>query len=76
MISSENYVTNIDDNLVSEQNKFDKPTCQGDSVCDIFDNDKEIITENYIFWINTTKAIWQGKVVNITFSYLLQDSNH
>ena len=55
MISSEDYVTNNDDDLVSEQNKFDESTCSVDSVCDIFDNDEEIITENSIVWVNTNK---------------------
>ena len=37
-------------------------------MCDIFDNEEDIITENSIFWFNTNKAIFQGKVVKIPFS--------
>ena len=50
MRSSDDSVTNDDEKLVSEQNKFNVSTCLGDSVCDIFENDEEIITEKYIVW--------------------------
>ena len=66
MRSSEDSVTNNDENLVSV---FDKSTCSGDSVCDIFEYYKEIITENYIVWVNTNKAICQGKVIKTPFGY-------
>ena len=60
MRSSEGYVTNNDENLVSEQNKFNKSTCSGDSACDIFENDEEIITEYSILWFNTKIAFFRG----------------
>ena len=48
---SKDYVTNEGGNLVSGQNEFDKSTCLGDSMCVIFENDEEIITENSIIWV-------------------------
>ena len=36
MISSEDYVTNNDDDLISG---FDKSICSGDSVCELFENE-------------------------------------
>ena len=55
MRSNEVSVTNNDDNLVSG---FEKSTCSGDTVCDIFENEDEIITENSIVWVNSNKEIW------------------
>ena len=56
---------------------FDKFTCSGDIVCDIFDNEDNIITGNYIVWVNTNKAIWQGKFIKIPFSDMPHDySDH
>ena len=57
MRSSEDSVTNNDENLVSV---FDKSTCSGDSVCDMFENEDGIITEYSIIWVNTNKEIYQG----------------
>ena len=37
---------------------FDAPTCSGDNVHDIFDNEDKIITEDSIVWFNTNKTIW------------------
>ena len=62
MRSNEVSVTNNDRNLVSG---FDRYTCSGDSICDIFENKYEIITENSIVWFNTNKSICQGKVIKI-----------
>ena len=42
MTPNEVSVTNNYDNLVSE---FDKSTCSGESVCDIFENEDEMTTE-------------------------------
>ena len=55
---------------------FEKSPCPGDSVCDIFENEDAIITENYIVWVTTNKEIWKGELINIPFSDLTQDSNH
>ena len=44
MSISEDYVTNNDVNLVCGKKSFDGSTCSGDTVCDIFDNTKDIIT--------------------------------
>ena len=52
MMPNEEYVTNDDDNLV---HGFDKYNCSGDSGCDIFKNEDEIITEDYIFYVNIEK---------------------
>ena len=38
-------------------------TCSGDRFYDIFDKEEEIITEGSIFWVNTNKTIWEGKVI-------------
>ena len=60
MRSSSDYVNNNDDNLVS---RFDESTCLDNSVCYIFDIEDKIITEDYIVWVNTNKAIWQGRFI-------------
>ena len=60
MRSNEYYVTNNDDNMVSG---FERSNCSGNSDCDIFENEDEIITEKYIVWVNTNKEICQGKVI-------------
>ena len=52
MRSREDSVINNDENLVIG---FDESTCSGDSVCGIFENEDNIITENYIVWVNTNK---------------------
>ena len=54
---NEDSVNNNDGNLVSEKwiwyiNLF------GWKCVWHFDNDEEIITENYIVWVNINKAIW------------------
>ena len=49
MKKSEDSVTNNDDNLFNEQNKFDGFICSSHSVCDIFENDKDIINEILLF---------------------------
>ena len=57
MSSSEDSVNNNDDNLVCG---FFESTCSGDSVCDILDNEDELITEYSIVWVNNNKVIFQG----------------
>ena len=49
---SEDSVNNNDDNLVCGFVEF---TCSGERVCDILDNEDEIITEDYIVWVNSNK---------------------
>ena len=66
-------VTNFDKHLVRG---FEESTCSGDSVCDIFDNEDYIITEDSIVWVNTKKEIGQGMVVRIPFSDLPHHSNN
>ena len=73
MRKNEVSVTNNDDNLVSG---FYESACSGDIVCDIFDNEEYIVTENSVVRVNNNKSIWQGKVIKITFSSLPQDSNN
>ena len=73
MSSNEDSITNNDEIVVGV---FDGPTCSGGSVCDIFDNEYHIITEDYIFWVNTNRSICQGKVIEIPFSDLPQYYNH
>ena len=55
--SSAHNVNNNDDNLVSG---FYEYTCSGDSVCDIFDNEDDIITEDSILRVKTNREIWLG----------------
>ena len=43
---------------------------------DIFDKAEEIITEGSIFWVNTNKIIWEGKVIKIPFSDVPEDAKH
>ena len=43
---------------------------------DIFENEEEIITEDSIFWVNTNKTIWEGRVIKIPFSYFPEDPKH
>ena len=52
---SEYYVANNDGNMVSGKNEFDKWTCSGDSLCDIFENDKDIITGILSFGLTQIK---------------------
>ena len=70
--SSAHNVNNNDDNLVSG---FYEYTCSGDSVCDIFDNEDDIITEDSILRVKTNRAIWLGILIEIPFSDLPQYSN-
>ena len=64
---------NVNDDSIRE---FDAPTCSGENVYDIFENQDEIITEDSIIWVNTNKTIWEGKVIKIPYSDLLQDYNY
>ena len=52
MRSSEDLVNSIDDNFVSS---FEKSTCSGDSVCDIFENEDENMPEDSIVWVIINK---------------------
>ena len=45
---SQDPINNIDKNLVIGKNEYDESTYSGDSVCDIFENEEQNITENYI----------------------------
>ena len=54
MRSSADSINDNNDDLVGG---FDTSTCSGDSVYDIFDNEDDIITENYTVWFNTNKLI-------------------
>ena len=56
--------------------EFDESTCSGDTYYDIFDNEEEIITENSIFWVNTNKTIWEGRVIKIPFSDVPEGAKH
>ena len=73
MRSNADYVNNNDHNLVGG---FDESTCPVDSVCDIFNNEDDIITEDFNVCFNANKATWQERVIKIPFSHLPQDSNH
>ena len=55
---------------------FDASTCSGDSVYDIFDNADEINTKDYTVRVNNNKGIWEGRVIQIPYSDLPQDSNN
>ena len=55
---------------------FDASTCSGDSVYEIIDNADEIITTDYTVWVNNNKGIWEGRVIQIPYSDLPQDSNN
>ena len=56
--------------------EFDASTCSGDSFCDIFDKEEEIITEGSFFWVNTNKTILEGRVIKIPFGDLPEDAKH
>ena len=43
---------------------------------DIFENEEEIITEGSIFWVNTNRTIWEGRVIKTHFSDLPEDAKH
>ena len=73
MRSNEVSVTNNNENLVIV---FDESTCSGDSVCDIFENEDNIITENSIVFINNNKSIWKEKAIKTTFSEFTKDYNN
>ena len=45
-------------------------------VCDIFDKNKNNISECSIVWIKNNEAIWKGNLVRISFSDFPIDSNH
>ena len=64
-------VNNYQDNLVSI---FDVYTCSGENVCDIFYNEEKIIIKFYNIWVNSNKAIWQGRVIEIPFNDLPRET--
>ena len=55
---------------------FYESTCSGDIICDIFENENKIITEDSTVWFKTNKAIWEGKVIKIPFRDLPHYSNN
>ena len=44
-------------------------------VCDIFENNKQTITINFILWVNMINQFDKGKVFIIPFSYLESGDN-
>ena len=56
--------------------ELDESTCYDDKYYDIYDNEEENITEDSIFWVNTNKTIWEGRVIKIPFSDLPEDAKH
>ena len=56
--------------------ELDESTCSDDTYYDIYDNQEEIITEDSIFWVNTNKTIWYGRVIKIPFSDVPEDARH
>ena len=47
-----------------------------DDFYDIFGDLDEHITEDSIFWVNTKKTIWEGRVIKIPFSEKAEDAKH
>ena len=53
---------------------FDEFTISSDSDYDIFEGEHEIISLNDIVWVKVNKVIWKGKVIQILFIDLKEDS--
>ena len=56
--------------------ELDESTCYDDKYYKIYDNEEENITRDYIVWVNTNKTIWEGRVIKIPFSDVLEDAKH
>ena len=69
MRSSTDYV-NYNDDFVSG---FDASTCLSGNVYSIFENQDEIITEDWNIWVKTNGTIWIGRDTKITSIDLPQD---
>ena len=41
----------------------------------MFDNEENIITEDYHVWVNTNKTISEGRVIKIPYSDITKDYN-
>ena len=42
----------------------------------MFLNEEEIIPKDSTVWVNTHKKVWEGRVIKIPFSDLLEDSDY
>ena len=62
---SGDYVYNNDGNLFSGKNEYYESTCLVSSMYSMFENYKEIITENAILCVNTNKAIFQCRLIGL-----------
>ena len=67
----------VEDVNTEKDTCFDKLTITSDySDSDFLEEQQETISLNDIFWVKVKKAIWQGGVIQITYSIKEEDSEN